>query len=167
MQNFLELVYSNLPLFTLALAVLAIFELILILILNAKFLKIKRTYEKVIDTLQKGDIFDLLQRILVEKEEIRNDINQIRVKVNALEKEGRRAIKKVGIVRYNAFPDVGSDLSYSIAFLDEEDNGVVLSGIYGRNETATFAKPIERGHSKYPLSAEEVQAIERAKRKAL
>ncbi|ERM91615.1 MULTISPECIES: DUF4446 family protein [Caldanaerobacter] len=167
MQNFLELVYSNLPLFTLALAVLAIFELILILILNAKFLKIKRTYEKVIDTLQKGDIFDLLQRILVEKEEIRNDINQIRVKVNALEKEGRRAIKKVGIVRYNAFPDVGSDLSYSIALLDEEDNGVVLSGIYGRNETATFAKPIERGHSKYPLSAEEVQAIERAKRKAL
>ncbi|NNG67156.1 DUF4446 family protein [Caldanaerobacter subterraneus] len=167
MQNFLELVYSNLPLFTLALAVLAIFELILILILNAKFLKIKRTYEKVIDTLQKGDIFDLLQRILVEKEEIKNDINQIRVKVNALEKEGRRAIKKVGIVRYNAFPDVGSDLSYSIALLDEEDNGVVLSGIYGRNETATFAKPIERGHSKYPLSAEEVQAIERAKRKAL
>jgi exopolysaccharide biosynthesis protein len=167
MQNILEFIYGKISLFTIALMFFVIFEFILLLILNAKFLKIKRTYEKVIGTLQKEDVFDLLQKILTEKEEIKNDINQIKIKVNAIEKEGKKAIKKVGIVRYNAFPDVGSDLSYSIAFLDEEDNGVVISGIYGRHETATFAKPIEKGYSKYPLSAEEVQAIERAKRKAL
>ncbi|MGB9780702.1 DUF4446 family protein [Caldanaerobacter sp.] len=167
MQNILEFIYSNIPLFTITLVFLVVFESVLLLILNARFLKVKRTYEKVIDTLKREDVLNLLQKILTETEEIRDDINQMKIKINAIERESKKAIKKVGIVRYNAFPDVGSDLSYSIAFLDEEDNGVVISGIYGRHETATFAKPVERGHSKYPLSAEEVQAIERAKRKAL
>jgi len=47
---------------------------------------------------------------------------------------------KVGVVRYNAFDDVGSDLSFSIALLDDNDNGVVISGIYSRESSTTYAK---------------------------
>jgi len=164
MQNFLDIISQNATMIILFLSVLSIIELIFILIINGKFLRLNRTYNKVIKTLEKGDVFDIFSRILTENEEIKNKLDKLRIDLNSLDKEGKTAIKKVGMVRYNA---VGSDLSFSIALLDSNDDGIVLSGIYGRNETATFAKPIERGQSKYPLSAEEVQAIERAKRKAL
>ncbi|MBE3591494.1 MAG: DUF4446 family protein [Thermoanaerobacter sp.] len=167
MQNFLDIISQNATLIILFLSVLSIIELIFILIINGKFLRLNRTYNKVIKTLEKGDVFDIFSRILTENEEMKNKLDKLKIDLNSLDKEGKTAIKKVGMVRYNAFPDVGSDLSFSIALLDSNDDGIVLSGIYGRNETATFAKPIERGQSKYPLSAEEVQAIERAKRKAL
>ena len=68
-------------------------------------------------------------------------------------------LQRVGMVRYNAFPEVGSDLSYSVALLDGNGDGVVVSGIYGRDETRTFAKPIKRGQSTYRLTQEEEKAI--------
>ena len=49
--------------------------------------------------------------------------------------------------------------------LDFENNGVVINGVYSRdNTTTTYAKPVENGTSKYPLSKEEAEAIEKAKR---
>jgi hypothetical protein len=68
-------------------------------------------------------------------------------------------LQKIGMVRYNAFPEVGSDLSYSVAILDGKGDGVVLSGIYGRDETRSFAKPIKDGQSNYRLTQEEEKAI--------
>ncbi|HHW56273.1 MAG TPA: DUF4446 family protein [Clostridia bacterium] len=167
MQNLLEFILRNSSFMILILMFLVIVELAFILIINSKFLKLNRTYNRLIKSLEKEDVFDIFSKILADNEEMKERLNKLNMGLTALDKETKTAIKKVGMVRYNAFPDVGSDLSFSIALLDSNDNGIVLSGIYGRNETATFAKPIEKGHSTYPLSAEEVQAIERAKRKAL
>lgn len=72
---------------------------------------------------------------------------------------------KVSIVRYRAFEDVGSDLSYSIALLDNNNNGVILTGIYGRNESTTYAKPIDKGLSRYELSDEEKYVLKDAMNK--
>ena len=87
--------------------------------------------------------------------EIANDVNNIK---NDLTK----CIKKVGIVRYNAFKDTGSDLSFALALLDENDSGVVLNGIYSREMSNIYAKPIENGKSNYTLTDEEKNAINKA-----
>ena len=71
-------------------------------------------------------------------------------------------MKKIGIVRYNAFKDVGSDLSFTLAILDDYNNGVVLNGIYARDSSNIYAKPIEKGPSKYILSEEEKEAVNKA-----
>lgn len=71
-------------------------------------------------------------------------------------------VQKFSVVRYRAFDDVGSDLSFSIALLNDKNDGFVITGIYGRNECTTFAKPIENGISKYDLSDEEKTAIKNA-----
>lgn len=63
------------------------------------------------------------------------------------------------IVRFNAFGDTGSDLSFSIALVDEQKSGVVISSIYGREESRTYAKPVSAGASDYPLTEEEQSAI--------
>ena len=73
-------------------------------------------------------------------------------------------IQKVGIVRFNAFENMGSDLSFAIALLDSNDNGVVISSIYSRESSSTYAKPIVNGKSAYSLSEEELQAINKAKK---
>ena len=79
-----------------------------------------------------------------------------------LNKELAKTIRKVGIVRYNAFKDTGSDLSFALALLDENNSGVVLNGIYSREMSNIYAKPVEKGNSSYTLSSEEAEAIRRA-----
>ena len=76
-------------------------------------------------------------------------------------------LQRIGFIRYNAFNDMGSDLSFSIALLDDKLDGFVITSIYGRDESNTYAKPILKGESTYPLSVEEMQALDRAKRQSL
>lgn len=71
-------------------------------------------------------------------------------------------IQKVGLVRFDAFEDVGGKLSFAVAFLDDHGDGVVVSSINGRRETRIYAKPIRKGESIYALSAEERGALARA-----
>ncbi len=70
--------------------------------------------------------------------------------------------KKYGIYRYNAYQDTGSELSFTLALLDEKNNGVVLNGIYSREMSNIYAKPIENGKSSYKMTEEEKEAIKRA-----
>lgn len=95
--------------------------------------------------------------VIVKNKEIENEIN-------SMERNLLQCFQKLGVVRYNAFENVGSDLSFSIALLDNNDSGLVLSGIYSRDSSSTYAKPILGGKSKYSLSAEEIQALEIAKK---
>jgi hypothetical protein len=74
----------------------------------------------------------------------------------------RRAVTRVGLVRFDAFEDMGGHLSFCAALLDIDGNGVVLTAINGRTETRTYAKPVTGGASKYHLSEEESEAIRRA-----
>jgi hypothetical protein len=72
------------------------------------------------------------------------------------------SIRHVGMVRFDAFEDMGGKLSFAVALLDEEGSGVVFSSINGRNETRVYAKPVERGVSRIDVSEEEEEAIRRA-----
>ncbi|MGH2829613.1 MAG: DUF4446 family protein [Actinomycetota bacterium] len=74
----------------------------------------------------------------------------------------RRSLQNVGLVRFDAFEDMGGRLSFAAAMLDIEGNGLVLTSINGRTETRMYAKPVERGVSKYHLSDEEQLAIRKA-----
>lgn len=84
--------------------------------------------------------------------------NLIRLETNL-----KKCVQKVGIVRYNAYGDTGSDLSFTLALMDADDNGIVVNGLYSRESSSIFAKPLVKGDTKYNLSAEEIQAIDIAK----
>ena len=71
-------------------------------------------------------------------------------------------VQKIGIVRYNPFDQMGGDLSYALALLDEKNNGFILNTIFSRESSHTYCKPLENGESIYPLSYEEQEAIKRA-----
>ena len=82
-----------------------------------------------------------------------------------VDEDVRNCIQKVGIVRYSAFKDTGSDLSFALALLDEKNNGVILNGIYSREMSNIYAKPVENGKSTYTISKEEEEAIKKAMEK--
>jgi hypothetical protein len=68
-------------------------------------------------------------------------------------------VQKVGMVRYNPFDNMGGDLSFALALLNGRDEGVVINGIYSRDYSYTYGKPVKNITSKYPLSDEEKAAI--------
>lgn len=72
------------------------------------------------------------------------------------------AVQHVGLVRYDAFEDVGGRLSFSCAMLDDHGDGMVMTSINGRQDTRVYAKPVTGGKSAHNLSEEEVQAIRQA-----
>jgi len=82
-----------------------------------------------------------------------------------IEKENLSNFQKIGVVRFNPFKEVGSDQSFSIAILDGNDSGVVITSLYTRDENRVYGKPIKAGVSEYNLSDEEKKAIEKAKNK--
>lgn len=86
--------------------------------------------------------------------------------VTDMDKTMKSNVRKVGLVRYNPFQEMGGNLCFALALLDGEDNGVVLNGIHSRTGSFTYAKPIEMGVSTYLLSEEELEAIRIAQEKA-
>ncbi len=107
-----------------------------------------------------GVIFEQIKR-LRQTEKGLKELNKF---AQHLEKMAQKSIQKVGVVRFNPFKETGSDQSFSIAFLDPENNGLTISGLFTREGTRLYVKPIAGGQSKYPLSEEEKEAIETAER---
>ena len=137
--------------------------LIAFLVTVAKVSKLNKKYRNFMQKLGNGknveeDLENYMYRVdRVEKQNV--EINSI---IKGMNKNLEKCVQKIGIVRYNAFKDVGSDLSFTLALLDENDDGVVLNGIYSREMSNIYAKPVEKGKSTYTLSEEEQEAIKKA-----
>jgi hypothetical protein len=91
-------------------------------------------------------------------------VARLEQRIAALEEEIQHAITRVGMVRFNPFADTGADLSFAVALLNRKDNGVVLTGLWGREEVRVYAKQIQGGQSAHALSQEEKQALDLARR---
>ena len=126
--------------------------------------KLKTKYGRFMNGLSDRNMEELLETCLANINNVSSKNKDIEVKINDIERNLIQCIQKVGIIRFNAFDNVGSDLSFAIALLDNNDSGIVISGIYARDSSSTYAKPILSGKSKYSLSAEEIQAIDIAKK---
>lgn len=73
-----------------------------------------------------------------------------------------RSARNLGVVRYDAFEDMGGKMSFSVALLDDHANGVVVTSINARTESRSYAKAVAGGSSDYSLSQEEQQAVAEA-----
>lgn len=90
-------------------------------------------------------------------------LEQLPERMHALETLSATDVSRLGFVRYDAFSDAESGLSYALALLNRHGNGVVLTSIYSRNDTRTFGKVVENFTPAVQASDEELQAIERAR----
>jgi len=119
-------------------------------------------------------MFEFLKHTKKEPENVAEVLKELRVleqklsgvsqELEVLKKEGQLHLKKVGFIRYNPFSNIGSDQSFSLALLDDENSGIVITSLFSRESNRVYAKTIEKSQSGYPLSEEEKQALEEAKK---
>ena len=108
------------------------------------------------------DLEEDLENYIHRVERVEKQNGEIVQTCNEMGKSLEKCIQKVGVVRYNAFENTGSDLSFALALLDNKDNGIVLNGIFSRESSNLYAKPVISGKSSYSISEEEEKAIEKA-----
>jgi len=104
-----------------------------------------------------------LKEVLAQFKELEKNFERISVELEDLKKENKFNVQKVGIVRFNPFREVGGNQSFSIALLDGNDSGAVITSLYTRTDNRVYGKPIKNGQSEYLLSEEEKKAIQIAK----
>jgi len=103
-----------------------------------------------------------LERVAALQREVAAATRQIEHlggRVDRLGEQAQRSLQHTGLVRYDAFKELGGHLSFSLALLDARRDGVVLSMLNDRDGARGYAKPVTGGRSTYTLSEEEQRAI--------
>lgn len=104
-------------------------------------------------------IIDMAKEI--DRAQIKEDkVDQI---IANMEARLRQAIRRVETVRFDPFAEQGGKQSFTTALLNEEGNGLILSGLYSRDKVNVYAKPIRAHQSEFELCREEAEVLERAK----
>ena len=159
-----ELVSEQIFVIMSLLAVLVLILLIIAIVQSVKLGRLRKRYERMMAGAGVEDLESLLLNLKMQTDSVEDEQEKQRRSLMMIEQRQRMSKSKLGIKRYNAFSDQGSDLSFSLALLDDLDNGIVLSGLHNRDSSYVYAKPLEQGTSKYALSPEEKEAVELARR---
>lgn len=147
--------------FLIAVAVINILVLVLYVCNQVKLRKINKNYKTFMKKLGNGNNIDDMLREYIDRVEEVNEKNEEIIKYcNRLDKDISLCIRKVGMVRYSAFKDTGSDLSFALALLNDNNDGVLLNGIYSREMSNIYAKQVNEGKTNSKLTEEEKQALE-------
>lgn len=109
-----------------------------------------------------GNLEDMIGTFLAEADQGKRERAELSQQLHILTDSLRLSVQHVGFVRYNAFPGVGGELSFSIAVMDGRLDGFVLTSIFGREEARVYAKLVKDGKSQNMLSDEEQSAISQA-----
>ncbi|GIQ70045.1 DUF4446 family protein [Xylanibacillus composti] len=140
-------------------------SLLLFLFVILLWVRISRLRKRYLRSMGNGEAANMEQVLL----DIREQLDTLHASNKAQADQFRQleqtvaAMKgRIGFYRYNAFAERGSDLSFSLALLDADRNGVVVTSLHNREMSYVYAKPIVKGDSDYKLTPEERQAIEQA-----
>lgn len=130
--------------------------------LTSSLRKQKQAYAKLIGDTGVPQLEDVLRAVHGKLDDLDQRQKDQETALATQEKRLSALKGKIGVHRFNAFSDTGSDLSFSIAIVNDEQDGVVITGIHSREQAFLYAKPIDKGQSAYMLSPEEKTAINRA-----
>ena len=161
-QQVSTFVMNNMMYLTGGLGVLVVimYAIIINLWMNVSYMK--KRYRKMMTGVDGQNLERMLIGHIEETQKVVKENQRIDQENKAIAALLQKALTRVGVVRFRAFEDMGSDLSYAVALLDAENNGVILSSIFGREDSRSYVKPIEGGKSTYTLTDEEQQALQKA-----
>lgn len=112
-------------------------------------------------------IEEVLKRRIDEIDKLKENDAYISKRLKSLEQSVVRSYQKCGIVKYDAFKEMGGKLSFAYALLNDENSGYIINSIHSREGCYTYIKEIIKGESFLPLSDEENEAFEIARQVGL
>ena len=144
-----------------ALATLLILCLVLLLLIVRLF-RIVGRFRQLLKGASGKNLETIVQEALLSSQQAQQGLEELQKQHEELRQITAASIQHVGLVRFNAFPEMGSDLSFALALLNRKKDGVVLCCLVGRDDCRIYAKNLVGGKSSYLLSDEEKEAIEKA-----
>lgn len=134
----------------------------MLVILNNKYRYLQKSYT----TFMKGRNGKNLEKSIFKKfeelEEISDLVNENKEKIKDISKKMEGHYQKAGIVKYDAFHEMGGNLSFALTMLDQNNNGWIFNAMHSREGCYTYIKEIVKGESYIELSEEEQQCLEKA-----
>lgn len=150
-------------------AFIFIFLLILIIVLFVLYVNVTLKYNRLkssYTTFMRGKDGKTLEESMKERfaevEAILKYTKQNRLDIQKINKKMESSYQKVGIVKYDAFNEMGGKLSFALAMLDDNNNGWIINAMHSREGCYTYVKEIVKGESYVELAEEEAEALDRA-----
>lgn len=162
MQFFMKFMAGNMPFLVIVLLILTLVLLGMVIHLTMRLNYMQKRYKKMMTGVDGANLERVLMGHIDEVKRVVEENMRLDAEEKRLDTVLQTAITRVGVVRFRAFEDMGSDLSYAVALLDSHNDGVVLSSIFGREDSRSYVKPIENGTSSYTMTEEEQQALKDA-----
>lgn len=162
MREVTEFLRANDAYFLLGLSIVSLILLICTFSLASKSRNLERKRSAKLQSEKVGDIIDCLTDHHGAIEGLSKQHEDMLTRQFEQAETLSKCLKNIGIVRFNAFDDVGGEQSFAIVVLDSDRSGVAISSIYGRQDSRVYAKAIFKGQGERPLSVEEQKALEMA-----
>lgn len=159
-MSFLE---SSAPILLFVIFFILVILTVWLAFLNTGLRKHQRRHKEISNALDKANLAEALSKALDDVEDLRKELGKLAGAQQSTRRQLEGAFQQLGIVRFNAFDDLGGELSFAAALLNEHSDGMLISSIYGREESRSYVKPVKKGKSSFALSAEEEEAIKKAK----
>ncbi len=105
------------------------------------------------------DLEEALMQLIQRTTSLEDEMLAASGEIKKLENSLGFAVQKMGLVRYSPFADGGGNYSFSLALLNQHDSGIVITNMYGRQQSRVYTKTIYQGKSETPLTEEEQQAV--------
>ena len=162
-KGIIDVVVNNSPYLLIILSAAVIFLFTMVISQSLRLSRMQKRYKKMMTGVDDSDNLEtMLLSHIDETRSVAESNERLKEKNRQLEELLNTALTRVGVVRFCAFENMGSDLSYAVALLDAHNNGVVMSSLFGREDSRSYVKPIQNGTSTYTLTAEEQQALREA-----
>ena len=142
--------------------ILQIVLIVLLVILNDKYKRLQKSYTTFMKGKNGKNLEGSIFKMFSELEAISELVKENEEKIQDIYKKMESHYQKVGIVKYDAFHEMGGNLSFALTMLDENDNGWIFNAMHSREGCYTYIKEIVKGESYIELSEEEQQCLEKA-----
>lgn len=139
--------------------VIAFVALMIAVLLAFRTSRMKTQYAVLSAADGRASFVEVVARKAEEVEALRDEVARLADELRGTQRELQQAVRHVGIVRYDAFGDMGGRMSFSAALVDDHGNGFVLSTIHARSESRSYVKEIRGGMADVHLSPEESAAV--------
>ena len=159
MSDIITIINTYLPYIILGMAAMIIILLILLMIYIIQNHKLKKKYKKFMLGKDGHSLEDNLIRRVNEIEELLISNNENKENIQQVLENMDNAYQKIGVVKYDAFHEMGGKLSFSLAMLNKANDGFILNAMHSREGCYTYIKEVIKGNSIIILSAEEKEAL--------
>lgn len=159
MSELNQIINEQISLVVFAATVILLVLVIIQIVQGSKLRKMRRKYEAMMSGNGVEDLESLLIDLKNQSERLEEEQREHKAVIEAAQTKMRGMKSKVAMKRYNAFGERGNDLSFSMAILDDNSNGIILTSLHNRENSYIYSKPLEGGNSQYPLSPEEKEVI--------